>query len=196
MIIRCWNHKYSIIVEGSFHLPYDLISFLNFNPHQQYLLAKYLVCTVFDDLARTIVPQRFNSGSRSCECGVWFSRDRELFVCFLLPSPVQSIYCLSLLSMQTRRAPASPLAVFLSHPPVSRRTSSLLSVSTQGSPRTPRSCGSPSNSIFVPPPPNRKSTDSWNSSNADDLEWEWKPEQILLLSRVSKRVLSLSCLLS
>ena len=90
MIIRCWNHKYSIIVEGSFHLPYDLISFLNFNPHQQYLLAKYLVCTVFDDLARTIVPQRFNSGSRSCECGVWFSRDRELFVCFLLPSPVQS----------------------------------------------------------------------------------------------------------
>ncbi|KAI0775162.1 hypothetical protein BD413DRAFT_471475 [Trametes elegans] len=33
---------------------------------------------------------------------------------------------------------------------------------------------------------NRKSSDSWNSSNydgADDLEWEWKPEQTRLLSR-------------
>lgn len=87
-------------------------------------------------------------------------------------------------AMQTRRAPGTPMAVFLSHAPVARRTSSLLSVSTQGSPRTPRSCGSPSNSVFVPPPPNRKSTDSWNSSNADDLECEWSQDQLLLLSRV------------
>ncbi|KAF5359760.1 hypothetical protein D9756_003249 [Leucocoprinus leucothites] len=85
--------------------------------------------------------------------------------------------------MQTRRAPTSPLALLLPHPPIPRRTPSLLSVSTAGSPRTPRSCGSPANSIFVPPAPNRKSTDSWNSSNADDLEWEWKPDQVLLLSR-------------
>ena len=87
--------------------------------------------------------------------------------------------------MQTRRVAGTPTAVFLSHAPVARRTSSLLSVSTQGSPRTPRSCGSPSNSVFVPPPPNRKSTDSWNSSNADDVEWEWSQDQLILLSRVT-----------
>jgi len=48
---------------------YDLISFLNFTPHQQYLLAKYLVCTVFDDLVRTIVPQRFNSVKNRVNAG-------------------------------------------------------------------------------------------------------------------------------
>lgn len=34
---------------------------------------------------------------------------------------------------------------------------------------------------------NRYSTDSWNSSNcdgADEMTFEWKPEQILLLARV------------
>lgn len=99
-------------------------------------------------------------------------------------------------AMQTRRVPGTPMAVFLSHAPVARRTSSLLSVSTQGSPRTPRSCGSPSNSVFVPPPPNRKSTDSWNSSNADDVEWEWRQDQLVLLSRVTFLLLSPPLLLT
>ncbi|KAF9446597.1 hypothetical protein P691DRAFT_761484 [Macrolepiota fuliginosa MF-IS2] len=86
--------------------------------------------------------------------------------------------------MQTRRAHAvSPLAIVLPHPPIPRHTPSLLSLSSAASPRTPRSCGSPRSSIFVTPAANRKSTDSWNSSNADELEWEWKPEQILLLAR-------------
>ena len=49
---------------------------------------------------------------------------------------------------------------------------------------------------------NRKSSDSWNSSNyegADDLEWEWKPEQTRLLSRVSifdafyRNIIALPC---
>ena len=37
---------------------------------------------------------------------------------------------------------------------------------------------------------NRLSTDSWNSSNcdgADEITFEWKPEQILLLTRVRFR---------
>ncbi|KAF7773355.1 hypothetical protein Agabi119p4_5522 [Agaricus bisporus var. burnettii] len=79
---------------------------------------------------------------------------------------------------------ASPVALVLPLPPVPRRTPSLLSFASAASPRTPRSCGSPCPSIFVPPHPNRKSTDSWNSSNGpDDSEYEWKPEQVLLLSR-------------
>jgi hypothetical protein len=79
---------------------------------------------------------------------------------------------------------ASPVALVLPLPP--RRTPSLLSFASAASPRTPRSCGSPCASIFVPPHPNRKSTDSWNSSNGpDESEYEWKPEQVLLLSRAS-----------
>ncbi|KAI0065327.1 hypothetical protein BV25DRAFT_1913917 [Artomyces pyxidatus] len=54
--------------------------------------------------------------------------------------------------------------------------------SRRSEPRTP-SLGSPAQTPFFLPSNNRKSSDSWNSSNAEDLEWEWKPDQILLLSR-------------
>ncbi|RXW21773.1 hypothetical protein EST38_g4100 [Candolleomyces aberdarensis] len=86
--------------------------------------------------------------------------------------------------MHSRRTPAvSPLAIVLPHPPLPRRRPSHLSLNSNGSqPQTPRSCGSPATSaIFFTP--SRRSTDSWNSSNADELEWEWKPDQVLLLSR-------------
>ncbi|KAF5342448.1 hypothetical protein D9611_001631 [Ephemerocybe angulata] len=81
------------------------------------------------------------------------------------------------------RPGVSPLAIVLPHPPLPRRRPSLLSIDSNGSgPRTPRSCGSPvTSAIFCAP--SRRSTDSWNSSNADELEWEWKPDQVLLLSR-------------
>ena len=99
---------------------------------------------------------------------------------FLFPPPTQLRF-----TMQARRPlPVPPLAIVLPHPPLPRRTSSLLSASSS-SPRTPRTCTSPicSPSLFFPTA-NRKSTDSWNSSNQDELDCEWKPEQILLLSRV------------
>ncbi|KDR79000.1 hypothetical protein GALMADRAFT_224250 [Galerina marginata CBS 339.88] len=84
--------------------------------------------------------------------------------------------------MQTRRSTGlTPLAIVLPHPPLPRRRSSLLSLNSAASPHTPRSCPSPSLPIFYPA--NRKSTDSWNSSNADDMDFEWKQDQILLLSR-------------
>ena len=87
--------------------------------------------------------------------------------------------------MQVRRpSGVTPLAIVLPHPPLPRRRSSLLSATSISSPRTP-SCGSPKcSTLFFNNATNRKSTDSWNSSNADDCEWEWKPEQTLLLSRV------------
>jgi hypothetical protein len=89
--------------------------------------------------------------------------------------------------MQARRPSAVPaLAIILPRPSLTRRRSSLLSNST--SPHTPRSSGSPAySSVFLPSGNNRKSIDSWNSSNCDgaDDEFEWKPEQTLLLSRVS-----------
>ncbi|KIM40509.1 hypothetical protein M413DRAFT_162973 [Hebeloma cylindrosporum] len=82
--------------------------------------------------------------------------------------------------MQSRRpAGLTPLAIVLPHPPLPHRRSSLLSLNSAASPHTPRSCASPS--LYYPA--NRKSTDSWNSSNADDMDFEWKPEQVLLLSR-------------
>ncbi|KAJ7593332.1 hypothetical protein C8J56DRAFT_1003110 [Mycena floridula] len=77
-----------------------------------------------------------------------------------------------------------PLAIVLPHPPLNRRRSSLLS-SSSSSPRTPRSCGSPSCSSYFTSN-NRKSSDSWNSSThdfAEDLDNEWKPDQTLLLQR-------------
>lgn len=84
--------------------------------------------------------------------------------------------------MQSRRPPVSTL--LLPHPPLPhRRPSSMLSIDSQGSqPRTPRTGRSP-NPSQVYFTPSRKSTDSWNSSNADETEWEWKPDQLLLLSR-------------
>ncbi|KAJ7104029.1 hypothetical protein B0H15DRAFT_794896 [Mycena belliarum] len=78
----------------------------------------------------------------------------------------------------------TPLAIVLPHPSLPRRRSSLLS--SVPSPRTPRSCGSPTcSSLIFAAAANRKSTDSWNSSNQDldDLDYDWKPDQILLLRR-------------
>ncbi|KAJ7261832.1 hypothetical protein B0H12DRAFT_1069432 [Mycena haematopus] len=87
--------------------------------------------------------------------------------------------------MQPRRPSIglTPLSIVLPHPHLPRRKSSLLSLVT--SPRTPRSTGSPtcSSLIFAA---NRKSTDSWNSSNQDlveDLDYDWNPDQILFLRR-------------
>ncbi|KAJ6513098.1 hypothetical protein C8R45DRAFT_1088178 [Mycena sanguinolenta] len=87
--------------------------------------------------------------------------------------------------MQSRRPTIglTPLSIVLPHPQLPRRKSSLLSLVT--SPRTPRSTGSPTCSSLVFAS-NRKSTDSWNSSNqdlGDDLDYDWKPDQILLLRR-------------
>ncbi|KAJ3529876.1 hypothetical protein NMY22_g8814 [Coprinellus aureogranulatus] len=83
--------------------------------------------------------------------------------------------------MHSRPPGVSPLALVLPHPPLPRRSSHLSLKSNDSAPRTP-TCGSPVTSVIFCPP-SRRSTDSWNSSNADDLEWEWKPDQILLLSR-------------
>ncbi|KAF8348944.1 hypothetical protein F5887DRAFT_879407 [Amanita rubescens] len=84
--------------------------------------------------------------------------------------------------MQARRPQgAAPIAVALQPQPLQSCRSSLLSAAS--SPRTP--CGSPRWSpIFFSSAVNRNSTDSWNSSNGpDEIEWEWKPEQVLLLTR-------------
>ncbi|OBZ72164.1 hypothetical protein A0H81_07638 [Grifola frondosa] len=74
------------------------------------------------------------------------------------------------------------LSLVIPQLPLSRRRSSLLS--SVSDPHTPPPRNSPL--PLFPSASNRKSTDSWNSSNydgADDLEWEWKPEQTRLLSR-------------
>ncbi|KAH9846659.1 hypothetical protein C2E23DRAFT_743498 [Lenzites betulinus] len=58
-------------------------------------------------------------------------------------------------------------------------------LSSASDPHTPPPRNSPL-PVFSSTASNRKSSDSWNSSNydgADDLEWEWKPEQTRLLSR-------------
>ncbi|KAJ3814109.1 hypothetical protein EV368DRAFT_74278 [Lentinula lateritia] len=88
-----------------------------------------------------------------------------------------------------RQNRVSTLAIVLPHPPLLRRRSSLLSQGSVNSPHTPRTsnCASPTcQSWLFANNNNRKSTDSWNSSNQDvgeDCESEWKPDQILLLSR-------------
>lgn len=91
-------------------------------------------------------------------------------------------------SSLTTAAPIPTLAIILPHPPLPRRQSaqSITSLLSAASPHTPRSCGSPN--IFFAQPGNRKSTDSWNSSNqdVDEQEWEWKPDQTLLLARVRR----------
>ncbi|KAK7033240.1 hypothetical protein R3P38DRAFT_3313286 [Favolaschia claudopus] len=87
--------------------------------------------------------------------------------------------------MQSRRpiVGLTPLSIVLPHPQLPRRRSSLLSLVT--SPKTPsRGSGSPTCSALLFAA-NRKSTDSWNSSNQDldDLDYDWKQDQILLLRR-------------
>jgi len=90
-------------------------------------------------------------------------------------------FLFSFFTMQSRRPGGlTPLAIVLPHPPLPHRRSSLLSLNSAASPHTPRSCAD--TSLYYPS--HRKSTDSWNSSNADDMDFEWKPEQVLLLSRV------------
>lgn len=82
-------------------------------------------------------------------------------------------------TMQARRPQgAAPIAVALQPQPLQSCRSSLLSAAS--SPRTP--CGSPRWSpIYFSSAVNGNSTDSWNSSNGpDEIEWEWKPEQVLL----------------
>ncbi|KAH9945136.1 uncharacterized protein BXZ73DRAFT_73332 [Epithele typhae] len=75
------------------------------------------------------------------------------------------------------------ISLVMPHPALPRRRSSMLS--TGSGPHTPPPRDAPLPSLFSPAS-NRKSSDSWNSSiydGADDLEWEWKPEQTRLLSR-------------
>ncbi|KAK7463501.1 hypothetical protein VKT23_006849 [Stygiomarasmius scandens] len=91
--------------------------------------------------------------------------------------------------MSSRRSNrVSTLAIVLPRPALPRRPSSLLSQSPS-SPCTPRNsgCASPTcYSWLLAAGNNRKSMDSWNSSNQDvgeDCESEWKPDQVLLLSR-------------
>ncbi|PFH53170.1 hypothetical protein AMATHDRAFT_73710 [Amanita thiersii Skay4041] len=83
--------------------------------------------------------------------------------------------------INSRSQGISSVAIALPNQPLPKRCSSLLSAAS--SPRTPS--GSPKWSpIFFSSAANRNSTDSWNSSNGpDELEFEWKPEQILLLTR-------------
>ena len=76
------------------------------------------------------------------------------------------------------------------NPPLTRRTPALLSRAP--SPRTP-STRSPVQQPLHISTDNRKSSDSWNSSNydpADDPDLEWKLEHVLLLTRVRSSVLN------
>ena len=76
------------------------------------------------------------------------------------------------------------LSLVMPHPPLPRRRSSLLTSVSDPHTTPPRNSPLP----LLTPGSNRKSSDSWNSSNydgADDLEWEWNSEQTRLLSRVS-----------
>ncbi|GLB40367.1 hypothetical protein LshimejAT787_0802380 [Lyophyllum shimeji] len=82
----------------------------------------------------------------------------------------------------TRPPGLSALAIVVPRPQLPNARSSV--ASSTSSPRTPRTPSCSSNTLFTTTTTNRNSTDSWNSSNAaDDQEWEWKPEQVRLLSR-------------
>lgn len=71
-------------------------------------------------------------------------------------------------------------ALVLPRPQLLRNPSSLSSLAS--SPHTPQSPSCLSSFIFSQS--NRNSNDSWNSSNGpDDLEWDWKPDQVRLLTR-------------
>ena len=65
MIIRCWNHKYSIIVEGSFHLPMTwLVSWISLLTNSICWLSTWFALSLM-----TIVPQRFNSVKNRVNAG-------------------------------------------------------------------------------------------------------------------------------
>ncbi|KAF9267881.1 hypothetical protein L218DRAFT_651520 [Marasmius fiardii PR-910] len=95
------------------------------------------------------------------------------------------------MSRRARREAVSSLAIVLPRPELPRRhssRSSLLSQNSVSTPRTPSGCPSPrcQSWLMTSNTSNRKSTDSWNSSNVEfgeDCDAEWKPEQTLLLSR-------------
>ena len=79
----------------------------------------------------------------------------------------------------------SLLAIVMPNPPLTRRASALLSRAP--SPRTPSMRSPVQQPLHISTTDNRKSSDSWNSSNydpADDPDLEWKPEHVLLLTRV------------
>jgi hypothetical protein len=84
----------------------------------------------------------------------------------------------------------SPLAIVMPNPPLTRRASALLSRAP--SPRTPSTRSPVQQPLHISSTDNRKSSDSWNSSNydpADDPDLEWKHEHVLLLTRVCSLVL-------
>ena len=89
--------------------------------------------------------------------------------------------------MHSRR-PLPALALVMPHPQLPSRVS--LSHLPAPSPHTPRAC-TPSTPILFPKQlvaSPRTSSDSWGSSNGngeDNVFWEWKPEQMTLLVRVS-----------
>lgn len=101
------------------------------------------------------------------------------------PKPLTRSFLFSLLDMQTRRStPVAVPALAISLPPLPRRRSNCSLMSTCSSPRTPRSCGSPTcSAIFFNP--KRKSSDSWNSFEeiANEMESEWTAEHERLLTR-------------
>jgi hypothetical protein len=79
----------------------------------------------------------------------------------------------------------SLIAIVMPNPPLTRRASALLSRAP--SPRTPSTRSPVQQPLHISSTDNRKSSDSWNSSNfdpADDHDLEWKPEHVLLLTRV------------
>jgi hypothetical protein len=78
----------------------------------------------------------------------------------------------------------NPLPIIMPNPPLTRRRSAL---SCAPSPRTPSMRSPVQQPLHISSTDNRKSSDSWNSSNydpADDSDLEWKPEHVLLLTRV------------
>jgi len=84
----------------------------------------------------------------------------------------------------------TPLPIIIPNPPLTRRRSALLSRAP--SPRTPSMRSPIQTPLHIPSTDNRKSSDSWNSSNydlADDSDLEWKSDHVLLLTRVYPRVL-------
>ncbi|KAH9178163.1 hypothetical protein EDB89DRAFT_1843763 [Lactarius sanguifluus] len=77
-----------------------------------------------------------------------------------------------------------PLAIIMPNPPLTRRRSALLS--RAASPRTPSMRSPVQHPLHISSTDNRKSSDSWNSSNydpADDPDPEWRCEHVLLLTR-------------
>src|SRR6266851_5016474 len=84
----------------------------------------------------------------------------------------------------------TPLPIIMPNPPLTRRRSALLSRAP--SPRTPSMRSPVQEPLHISSTDNRKSSDSWNSSNydpADDPDLEWKHEHVLLLTRVSPPIL-------